>query len=100
MHPAHVHACLYNYEQIYIVFKLNYICQLQIIFPLQVGEEDPQEEMLMMCDDPSSQHFYKVNNYNELQELKERLLESLCDGKPDYFLSMPDYFFNLYGTAL
>lgn len=51
-----------------------------------MGEEEPQEEMLMMCDDPSNQHFFKVNNYNQLMELKERLLESLCDGKICFYL--------------
>ena len=50
-------------------------------FSLQVGEAEPQEEVLMMCDDPTNQHFFKVKNYIELLELKERLLASLCDGK-------------------
>ena len=35
----------------------------------------------MMCDGPTNQHFFKVKNYIELLELKERLLASLCDGK-------------------
>ena len=47
----------------------------------QVGDGEPQEEVLMMCDDPTNQHFYKVRDYTELMELKERLLASLCDGK-------------------
>ena len=50
-------------------------------FSHQVGEAEPQEEVLMMCDDPTNQHFFKVKNYIELLELKERLLASLCDGK-------------------
>ena len=47
----------------------------------QVGDGEPQEEVLMMCDDPTNQHFYKVRDYTELMELKDRLLASLCDGK-------------------
>ena len=62
--------------------QFNLTLTVYVCFVFQVGEEEPQEEMLMMCDDPSSQHFYKVDNYNELLALKDRLLESLCDGKP------------------
>lgn len=49
------------------------------VFVIQVGDEEPQEEVLMMCDDPTNQHFYKVKDYKELLELKDRLLASLCD---------------------
>ena len=61
----------------------NMICFIHILFyqSIQVGDGEPQEEVLMMCDDPTNQHFYKVRDYTELVELKERLLASLCDGK-------------------
>ena len=45
----------------------------------------------MMCDDPTNQHFFKVKDYTELLELKERLLASLCDGKYQDLLIRRDY---------
>ncbi|WAR02587.1 CO6A5-like protein [Mya arenaria] len=49
------------------------------VFVIQVGEEAPQEELLMMCDDPSSQHFFQVASYADLQQVKDGILKSLCD---------------------
>ena len=49
----------------------------------------------MMCDDPTNQHFFKVKDYTELLELKERLLASLCDGKYQDLLIRKDYRDNL-----
>ena len=63
------------YKEIMLEIKKN------VCFITQVGDEDTQEELLMMCDEPSSQHFYKVPHYNQLPALKEKILESLCDGK-------------------
>lgn len=50
------------------------------VFVVQVGKEEPQEELLMMCDSPTQQHFYQIDNYDQLNELKERLIEVLCEG--------------------
>lgn len=49
------------------------------VYVVQVGEDEPQEELLMMCDDPSVQRFFNVKSYTELEKLKDRLLQSLCD---------------------
>ena len=89
-----MHACNWNAEDGYItkigkeptrrgvvygIFSMPGVNSMS--FSLQVGEAEPQEEVLMMCDDPTNQHFFKMKNYIELLELKERLLASLCDGK-------------------
>ena len=71
-------------RKIFIFYNFKNLCishgQVFVIF-CQVGDGEPQEEVLMMCDDPTNQHFYKVRDYTELMELKDRLLASLCDGK-------------------
>lgn len=55
-------------------------CHVVVVLHVQVGDDEPQEELLMMCDDPSSQHFYRVDTYSQLMDVKTRLLEALCDG--------------------
>lgn len=50
------------------------------VFVVQVGKEEPQEELRMMCDSPTQQHFYQIDNYDQLNELKERLIDVLCEG--------------------
>lgn len=53
------------------------------VYVVQVGDDEPQKELMMMSDSPygDSKNFFKVSNYNELKSLKQRLWDSLCDGK-------------------
>ncbi|XP_046343343.1 integrin alpha-D-like [Haliotis rufescens] len=49
------------------------------VYVAQVGNGMPQKEMKMMCDAPSQQHFFQVENYDELKGLQNQLLDILCD---------------------
>ncbi|XP_046582977.1 cartilage matrix protein-like isoform X2 [Haliotis rubra] len=49
------------------------------VYVVQVGNGMPQREMKMMCDAPSQQHFFQVENYDELKGLQNQLLDILCD---------------------
>lgn len=49
------------------------------IFVISVGDEKPQPEMMMMCDYPHQKHFYQVDNYDRLEEMRETLVDVLCD---------------------
>lgn len=49
------------------------------VFVIQVGKDDTQEELLMMCDAPTKQHFFKVPNYDALNGLQHKIWEALCD---------------------
>lgn len=53
------------------------------VYVVQVGEDQPQEELMMMSDSPfrGTKNFFKVRNYNELKELKKNIWDSLCDGQ-------------------
>lgn len=53
------------------------------VIVVQVGEEKPQEEVLMMCDSPSNEKemFFKVSDYSQLSVVKQKIWDSLCDGK-------------------
>ena len=51
------------------------------VIVIQVGTEEPQEELLMMCDAPMKQHFFRVPHYNHLPGMQDRLWQSICDGK-------------------
>ncbi|KAL3858157.1 hypothetical protein ACJMK2_012763 [Sinanodonta woodiana] len=49
------------------------------VYVVQVGKGQTQDELLMMCDEPTQQHFFKVDNYDELMELSDKLIQALCD---------------------
>ncbi|XP_061189713.1 collagen alpha-3(VI) chain-like isoform X2 [Saccostrea echinata] len=49
------------------------------VIVVQVGEEKPQEEVLMMCDSPSKETFFKVSDYKDLPAVKQKIWDSLCD---------------------
>lgn len=51
------------------------------VIVVQVGEEKPQDEVLMMCDAPAKETFFKVSDYSELPAIKQKIWDSLCDGK-------------------
>lgn len=49
------------------------------VIVVQVGEEKPQDEVLMMCDAPAKETFFKVSDYSELPAIKQKIWDSLCD---------------------
>ncbi|XP_076472880.1 collagen alpha-6(VI) chain-like [Babylonia areolata] len=49
------------------------------IYVISVGTETPQPEMMMMCDYPTQKHFYHVDNYDRLEDMRETLVDVLCD---------------------
>lgn len=51
------------------------------VIVVQVGEEKPRDEVLMMCDAPAKETFFKVSDYSELPAIKQKIWDSLCDGK-------------------
>ena len=51
------------------------------IYVVSVGTELPQQELMMMCDYPVQKHFYQVNSYDRLEDMRETLVDVLCDGK-------------------
>lgn len=53
------------------------------VYVIQVGDDQPQEELMMMSDSPYGgvKNFFKVSNYNELRSLKKNIWDSLCDGR-------------------
>jgi hypothetical protein len=69
---------------VYVFMFYRMHAYLNVTLHVQVGDEATQEEMLMMCDTPTQQHFYKVNTYDQLKMLKDRLLEALCEGKQPF----------------
>lgn len=51
------------------------------VIVVQVGEEKPQDEVLMMCDAPAKETFFKVSDYSDLPAIKQKIWDTLCDGK-------------------
>jgi len=51
------------------------------VFVVQVGQEDPQEEVRMMCDARTGQHYFQVPTYTSLDAIKDTLWDALCDGE-------------------
>lgn len=49
------------------------------IYVISVGTHQPQPEMMMMCDYPIQQHFYHVDSYDRLDDMKGTLVDILCD---------------------
>lgn len=49
------------------------------IYVISVGTQLPQPEMMMMCNYPTQKHFYQVDSYERLGEMKETLVDILCD---------------------
>ena len=50
------------------------------VIVVQVGEEKPQDEVLMMCDAPAKNNFFKVSDYSMLPAVKQTIWDTLCDG--------------------
>lgn len=51
------------------------------VIVVQVGEEKLQDEVLMMCDVFVKEIFFKVLDYSEFFVIKQKIWDSLCDGK-------------------
>lgn len=51
------------------------------VIVVQVGEEKLQDEVLMMCDVFVKEIFFKVLGYSEFFVIKQKIWDSLCDGK-------------------
>ena len=51
------------------------------IYVISVGTELPKPEMMMMCNYPMKQNFYHVDSYDRLADVKQTLVDILCDGK-------------------
>lgn len=51
------------------------------VIVVQVGEEKLQDEVLMMCDVIVKEIFFKVLDYSEFFVIKQKIWDSLCDGK-------------------
>ena len=43
------------------------------IYVISVGTQTPQPEMMMMCDYPMQKHFYHVDSYDRLDDMRETL---------------------------
>lgn len=56
------------------------------LYVVHVGNEDPQEEVVLMADEPSKQSFFHVPDYDQLALLWEKLIDVLCDGECRFYI--------------
>lgn len=50
------------------------------LFVINVGNKDPQDEAKLMCSRPVDEHFFQVNSYDDMQDIKWKMSDNLCDG--------------------
>lgn len=51
------------------------------VYVVSVGNVIDQSEVSLMCSSPSPDHFFKVDSYDDLDNISSDLIEKMCGGK-------------------
>ncbi|GAB1598663.1 collagen alpha-1(XII) chain-like, partial [Argonauta hians] len=49
------------------------------LFIIAIGDSFSKKEIKLLCSSPATEHLFTVRNYQELQNIKNKLLEKICD---------------------
>ncbi|XP_029648870.1 collagen alpha-1(XII) chain [Octopus sinensis] len=49
------------------------------IFIIAIGESFSKKEIKLLCSSPATEHLFTVRNYEELESIRAKVLEKICD---------------------